>query len=204
MSVRTIREERERAIKALAEEYPKTFFVIGERRKPLKLGIEKDIEADLAKDSDSQLLDYDITDACAWYTSHVGYQMACSVAGANRIDLQGKSVSKVTASEARGAEEYAKETFAKIEMRKKEKLPQFVTQEPRAVPSTLKAGALPVNVNLNNTEMLAELEKQIGIVRAVLGDSPDDPLRRELARPALRLMVDELSTIIARLDGGQP
>ena len=52
MPVYTTREDRDRAIQALAEEYPKTFFVIGGRRKPLKHGIERDIEADLAKDND--------------------------------------------------------------------------------------------------------------------------------------------------------
>jgi hypothetical protein len=38
------------------------------------------------------------------------------------------------------------------------------------------------------------------LVKTILGDVPDDSLRRELARPALRLMVDELNTIIARFD----
>jgi hypothetical protein len=35
----------------------------------------------------------------------------------------------------------------------------------------------------------------------ILGDSPDDPLRKELARQTLRLMADELTHIIARSDG---
>jgi sRNA-binding protein len=198
MTAHTIREERERAIQALAKEYPKTFFVVAERRKPLKHDIEKDIKADLAKDNDSPLLDYDIDDAVAWYTSHVGYFKVCSVAGTNRIDLQGRPVSKITPSEAREAEKEAEEIFAQIAARKQEKLPQFVTQSALAP----KIAALPVNAALSNIEMLAELEKQIGIVRTVFGDSPDDPLRRELARPALRLMIDELNTIVARLDGG--
>ena len=38
MTAHSLREDRDRAIQALAEEYPKTFFVVGERRKPLSLG----------------------------------------------------------------------------------------------------------------------------------------------------------------------
>jgi sRNA-binding protein len=197
MIVYTTREERDHAIQALAKEYPKAFFVKPEQRKPLKHDIEKDIKADLAKDNDSPLLDYDIDDAVEWYTTHVGYYIACSVAGASRIDLQGRPVSKVTPSEARKAEEAKKEAFAKMATRK-EKLPQFVTQ-PAAAP---KIAALPVNATLSNIEMLAKAEKRIGIVRTMFGDSPDDPMRQEMARPALQLTIDELNTIVARLDGG--
>ena len=196
MPVSTVREDREQAIQALAEEYPKAFFIVGQRRKPLKLGIEKDIEADLAKANDSPLLDYDITDALAWYTSHVGYLSAC-IAGTDRVDLHGRPVDKVTPSEAREAEEEAQEGFARIEARKR-RLPQFVTQSLQ--PTLPKAQVLPVNADLNALEMLAEIESQITLVRSILGDKADDPLRRELARPALRLMIDELQTIIARLD----
>jgi hypothetical protein len=198
MPVYTTREERDRAIKALAKEYPKAFFVNTIQRKPLKLGIEKDIEADLAQaDDNSPLLDYDIADAVAGYMWHVGYQSNC-VAGTNRVDLEGKPVGKVTPSEAREAAEEAKEGFARIEARKQ--LPQFVTRSPPPPPPPPRLQVLPVNANLNALEMLAEIEKQIGLVRSILGDNPDDPLRRELARPAMRLMADELQTIMARQD----
>jgi hypothetical protein len=196
MPVSTTREERDRAIKALAKEYPKAFFVNTIQRKPLKLGIEKDIEADLAKaDDNSPLLDYNIADAVAGYMWHVGYQSNC-VAGTNRIDLEGRPVGKVTLSEAREAAEEAKEGFARIEARKQ--LPQFVTRSPPPPPP--RSQVLPVKANLEALEMLAEIEKQIALVRSILGDDPDDPLRRELARPAMRLMIDELQTIIARQD----
>ena len=59
---------------------------------------------------------------------------------------------------------------------------------------------MPVKANLDALEMLVEIEKQIALVRSILGNDPDDPLRRELARPAMRLMIDELQTIIARQD----
>jgi hypothetical protein len=53
---------------------------------------------------------------------------------------------------------------------------------------------------LDNTGLFAELEKQLSLVRTVLGADPDDLLRKQLARSALQLMVDELTTVIARLD----
>jgi len=101
------RDDIERGVEALSETYPKAFFVNGRLRRPLKLGIAKDIKADLAADPDSELKFYDIDQVLAWYTNHVGYQNACSVAGAVRVDLDGAKAGTVT------------EIFARIESRKR-------------------------------------------------------------------------------------
>jgi sRNA-binding protein len=192
------REECERTIGILCEEYPGTFFIHPRRRVPLKHGIEKDIEASLADNKNSRLLDHDFVDAVEWYRSHVGYKKACSIAGNGRVDLSGSVVAKVTEAEARIADQEAAEAFAEIEARKKQTLPKFVTQPPAI--AIRQARALPVDTSLDNTEMLAEIEKQLSLARTILGDSSDGPLRAELVRSALRLMIDELNTIIARLD----
>jgi sRNA-binding protein len=193
-----IRAERDDAIKILCEEYPSTFFIDPKKRVALKHGIEKEIEASLANNKNSRLLDYDVVDVVEWYRSHVGYKKACSIAGNGRVDLRGRVVAKVTEAAARVAEQETAEGFAEIEARKKRQtLPKFITRPPAPI---RQARALPVDTNLNNTEMLAEVEKQLGLVRSILGVSSDDPLRAELARPALRLMIDELNTVIARLD----
>ena len=198
MPAYSLREDRDRAVQALAQEYPKTFFIIGERRKPLKHGIEKDIAAELAKDNDHPLLDFDIADALAWYCSHIGYQKSCSVAGVNRIDLQGRPVSKVTPSEAREAEAEAADGIARmVERRKANGLPSQLVAAPRPV---AKLAAIAVNTKLDNAELFTELEKQLALVRSVLGTDADDLLRQQLARSALKLMADEISTVIARLD----
>ena len=63
---------------------PAAFFVSGRLRRPLKIGIAKDIKADVAADPDSELKFSDIDQVLAWYTNHVGYQYACSVAGVMR------------------------------------------------------------------------------------------------------------------------
>jgi hypothetical protein len=195
-----IRKDRESAISALCSEYPKTFFVDPKRRVPLKYGIERDIEAELAINKSSGLLDHDIADTIEWYCSHVGYKVACSTAGNSRIDLHGTIVSRVTEAEARIAEQEAAEIFAEIEARKRQMavLPRFIVQPPPPQPQSL-----PVDTNLNSMQMLQEIEKQIALVRTILGDGPNDPLRQQLARPALRLMIDELNTVVARLDGGR-
>jgi sRNA-binding protein len=197
MPAYSLREDRDRAVQALAQEYPKTFFIIGERRKPLKHAIEQDIEADLAKDNDHALLDHDITDAVAWYRSHIGYLKSC-VAGASRIDLQGRPVSKVTPNEAREAEADAADGIARMmERRKANGLPSQLVAAPRPV---AKLAAIAVNTKLDNAELFTELEKQLALVRTVLGTDADDLLRQQLARSALKLMADEISTVIARLD----
>lgn len=75
MTIAIERDDIERGVEALSETYPKAFFVNGRLRRPLKLGIAKDIKADLAADPDSELKFYDIDQVLAWYTNHVGTKM---------------------------------------------------------------------------------------------------------------------------------
>jgi sRNA-binding protein len=198
MPVYTTREERDRAVEILAQEFPRAFFANPRQRKPLKAGIENDIAAELAKDTDHPLLDFDIVDTLKWYTSHVSYWKACSVAGVSRIDLAGKAVSKITVSEARAAEAEAADIFAEIEHRKTVGNGASTFVAPSPAPP--KVSAIQVNASLSSDELLGELEKQIELVRTVLAADPDDALRKQLARSALVLMSDEIRTVIARLD----
>ena len=62
-----------------------------------------------------------------------------------------------------------------------------------------KPATIAVTTKLGNAELLTELEKQLVLVQSVLSTDADDLLRRQLARSALKLMADEISTIIARL-----
>ena len=193
------RDERERALLALTEEYPKAFFIEPKRRTPLKHGIEKDIKADLITNQTSALRYFDVDDVVGWYRSHVGYLNSCGVAGAGRLDLTGMVVAKVTEAEARIAREKAAEIFADIEARKRQlQRPQQGSSVARASPP-VRVSSFAVDTKLSNLDMLSAVQKQLELVKTILGD-PDDSLRRELARPALLLMVDELNTIIARFD----
>jgi hypothetical protein len=186
------RDDCERAIEALCEAYPKKFFAIGKTRKPLKIDIEDDIKSDICK-HDSELRHYNIDDALEWYRTHVGYQMACSTAGAIRLDLDGKAAGKITKTEALEYEEDARQSFEKIEARKR------VFAPTSAPPPPPRPTALMVNSTLGTPEMLALIEKQVASLRAILGDAIDESLRATLARPVLQLIKDELQTIDARL-----
>ncbi|MDF0583304.1 ProQ/FINO family protein [Bradyrhizobium yuanmingense] len=194
------RDERELGVVALSREYPKTFFVDPKRRVPLKKAIEQDIKIDLVRNKGSELRHYDIDCVVEWYCSHVGYHRACSFAGVGRVDLNGMVVAKISAAEARIAGERAAQIFAEIEMRKRQWQHQPQPGLVVAKPTLVYKRALPINQSLNSIEMLAAVEKQIVVVKNLLGDTPEEALRRELARPALQLMIDELNTIIARFD----
>jgi ProQ/FINO family len=137
-----------------------------------------------------------IDDALEWYRTHVGYQLACATAGAIRLDLNGKAVSKITAAEAHEYKQDAERSFAAIEARKRVFTPTPATSPPPPPRPT----ALMVNSALGTPEMLALIEKQVASLRAILGDAIDESLRATLARPVLQLIKDELQTIDARLE----
>ncbi len=94
------RRAREEWLPALISRYPKAFFDDPKARKPLKVGIHKDI---LADDS-NQLASYQLTSALRWYTGALGYQLSIQP-DAPRIDLQGEAVGAVSAEDAKAAEE---------------------------------------------------------------------------------------------------
>jgi ProP effector len=86
-------------IARLAEAFPQAFFVYEGRRKPLKIGIDRDIRTMLGGDTMS---DAELNAALTWYCSNSGYLRACAV-GAPRIDLEGCPSGEVTAEQAKGA-----------------------------------------------------------------------------------------------------
>jgi ProP effector len=86
-------EERQRhkaTIHALAERWPKCFAVDEKQRRPLKIGIGKEVAG--------VLTDIDVSAAVAFYTRSARYMKAC-VAGAVRIGLDGEPAGTVTAEE---------------------------------------------------------------------------------------------------------
>jgi ProP effector len=78
----------------LAEKFPRTFFVNGSQRRPLKIGILEDLTAAEAKLSKSK-----IRLAVRVYTSSIGYLSAMHE-GTDRIDLAGEVAGVVTEDEA--------------------------------------------------------------------------------------------------------
>jgi ProP effector len=80
-------------IALLAERYPRTFFVLGKQRKPLKIGIADDIMADGAIDSEN------LRWALGVYCNSPDYLRSFQ-AGAVRLDLAGNEAGIVTEAEA--------------------------------------------------------------------------------------------------------
>ena len=64
--------------------------------------------------------------------------------------------------------------------------------------SVLKS--LRVNTNMTDDELLASIAKHVTSLQALLGgELVDQSLRKELSRPVLLLLIDELKTLDARL-----
>jgi ProP effector len=84
-------------IEFLAEKFPRTFFVNGGERKPLKIGIIRDLV-----DAHIGIPGTQLRHTLAAYTSSPGYLRACRE-GADRIDLVGEPVGIVSGAEAEHA-----------------------------------------------------------------------------------------------------
>jgi sRNA-binding protein len=192
-------DDLSRAIEALSEAYPRAFFVNGRLRRPLKHDIARDIKTAIAKDPSSELSFYNIDDAVDWYQGHVGYNLACSTAGTPRLDLDGNRVGTVTEAEARAASEKAATGFEQIEARKR-LMNNRATAAPVVTNAQLAVKALRVDTSMNDDALLAAIERHLASMKALLsGELLDPSLRKELARPVLLLLIDELKTLDARL-----
>jgi sRNA-binding protein len=192
------REDRERAVLALSQEYPKAFFSEPRKRVPLKCGIENDIKTNLKANGNSDLAFFDIDEAVTWYQKHIGYVQSCSTTGVIRIDLEGKPIGKITEAEAIQATQEATAIFREIANRKK----LFAVQpSPAAAPTQVRS--LSVNNSLSTADLLSEVQEQLATVKGILGQGTTNQFAIELIRPAVRLMIDELNTVIVRLDKGE-
>jgi sRNA-binding protein len=188
------RDDRERALEALCDTYPKTFFSTPRQRRPLKHRIEQDIAADIASDPKHELHEYDVEDALNWYMSHLSYEIACSSAGAERIDLKGRVVSKVTEKEAREA---AAEVERIREVMNARRTPPAATKTAWTFPPDAKPPA--ADVSMTTDLLLASADKHLNNLVSLLTGDWDEALRNHLARSVLHLIIDELKTIDARL-----
>jgi ProP effector len=112
-TILSTRQRRDQAITAtialLAETFPKTFFVFQERRRPLKIGIHRDIQAKL----DGAITLPELHQALGFYCNNPVY-VSHLRKGTERLDLEGKPAGAVTADE----EARAKATLAGIKRKK--------------------------------------------------------------------------------------
>lgn len=85
-------------LQLLAEKWPLAFSIYEQRRRPLKIGIHRDIATALGGAVTSAKL----KSALRFYVSNLGYLLACRE-GAERVDLNGAHASTVTAAQAEHA-----------------------------------------------------------------------------------------------------
>jgi sRNA-binding protein len=85
-------------IALLAERYPKTFFVFQGRRRPLKIGIGRELVVALGDSVAPGLLGR----ALGRYCRNIGY-LGSQKAGVGRLDLNGEVCGTITADEAANA-----------------------------------------------------------------------------------------------------
>jgi hypothetical protein len=188
------RDDRERAVEALCETYPETFFLNGRQRRPLKSNILQDIKADIAAHPDSELRFYNIECAIDWYCTHVGHHKCCSIAGVHRVDLKGNRVGTVTEKETREESEIAQELFDQTESRERP-LYSYVVSSNDGPPAPKM---LKVDTTLSNDGLITSIEQHLASLKtpAVL---PEPKLQKELPRSVVLLLIDELKTLDARL-----
>ena len=156
-SARIVRQQAVAAVIALlAELYPRCFSIYEGRRRPLKIGIHKDIQAKL----DGAITADELYKALGAYCSNPVY-LSSTRKGAWRLDLDGKPAGVVTADE----EAHAKAILASIRAK----------QEARTAAG--KAQAKPTTPQ--PTKRPAGNERQKNLMRVGLIKSKDVFIRRK-------------------------
>jgi ProP effector len=134
-------------ISTLGATFPKAFFQYERRRKPIKLGIHRDIAALLPTLSTKE-----IGAAMGAYVHNHFYRSACTKAGAARIDLNGDAAGVVTPEEAADAVKSVAGMTAKWKANKaatKEAAARAKAEAHAAARAVEAAAARPVPTGIN-------------------------------------------------------
>jgi len=113
-------------ITLLATRFPKTFFVHEAHRRPLKVGIHRDIGAVLGDVVDRRTLHA----VLRYYVSNIAYRKS-QQAGVDRIDLDGNAAGVVTELEAVNAQKGVAGLVKAIQKRKPKDTPPPPKPAPR-------------------------------------------------------------------------
>ncbi len=88
-------------ISAFTELWPAAFVIYERRRRPLKIGIDRDIAAAAAGAIANGFVSMaEIKSALRFYCGNTGYLRVCREVGAARVDLDGQPAGKITARDA--------------------------------------------------------------------------------------------------------
>ncbi|WP_428031530.1 ProQ/FINO family protein [Ancylobacter sp.] len=96
----------------LVERFPRCFCAKGEPKRPLKLGIHKDLRI-AAPDIPRRMIVFALAD----YTSGLSYLRAIQI-GASRVDLEGWPAGEVSIPQAKAAREQLERIESKITQRR--------------------------------------------------------------------------------------
>jgi hypothetical protein len=191
------REHLEECVRYLVGKYPACFFEEPEMRRPLKV----DIVANLHKDGAG---DETIAGAI-FYMNNFGYQRSL-LAGAERVDLNGKRAGVVTKQEQLNAEKWGRERKEEY-ARKNGAAPlsavavlQSLQTAGRISTDQLSKVTLPAT--LQKSPVLTRLKTLLASTDNILIDTQDEALRSALASASLKLLIAEAQKVMASLDGG--
>jgi hypothetical protein len=188
------RIERDEAVRYLAEMFPKCFFENPDHRRPLKHDIVIDLEQ-------KNILDWTkLLHAIDWYQSHFTYRRSL-LAGAERIDLDGRKAGTVTPKEQQEARKWVAE-------RKRELLEQRqITEQPhrtavKDIPIEPALNGITVPGHGPGTPLRASLAPLHGTLVATSGIMVDEryaALRPVLVAAALRELIAGAERVINSL-----
>ena len=113
--VQRLRKDQEwKTLHAMVQRWPQCFYSDGQRRRPLKIGIAKEIFA--TGDFDARVL----ARVMGFYCRNVGYLRACT-AGALRIGLDGEPAGEVSPEQAQLARTWLRQRKEKAKAAKAQK-----------------------------------------------------------------------------------
>jgi sRNA-binding protein len=213
MAYRPTRDETEDCIRKLAHEYPSAFFDDPQKRIPLKINIASDI----VKDGFGATYD-ELVWVLGWYQRHFGYQHNL-VAGAKRVDLNGKVVAIVTEQEAMAARKKITEDHQKKREREAAALGSVevinrLHKAGRITDCALKkldAEPLPAETldappTLSTKKATVPFDTMREAIEAVetAMRGPPTPVRGAMVVAALRLVISEADAVIRKLEHDSP
>lgn len=196
------RTDRDEGIRYLAEKFPACFAEDPGRRRPLKHNIILDLEKERVLNHEAlvQILD--------WYMSHFVYRHGI-IAGADRIDLNGRKVGTVTPTEQ--AEARAWITARKKEMAERQNGWARTTRimngsagngggKPAGAVSTAPTATVPSAPTTH--PMLADLQTTLVLASSFLTDEQYTPMRPALLTAALKQIVCKAENLLQSTNGG--
>jgi len=181
-------------ISQLCRHFPKCFFEEGRLRRALKRDIADDIESLHIP----ELGGLKVREAVDYYNNHYGVWKA-TVAGAQRIDLDGNPAGKVTPMEAQVAITRIVEINAM-----KNALGDFNPHVSPAQPATRIESMIKPILDappLSDTELLQRVTRKMKRVERVLAEEDDDGLRGEVAAPLLKSVLEDTKLLYDRVRG---